>query len=132
MTRLDDLGYKPMKLIYLASPFSSPSKALQHRRYKAVTKAGAYLTKHTGAAFILPITQSYALVKAMPSLGGSFISWAEIDFTLLSKCDELWVLTIPGWRESLGVMSEIKFAMNNNIPMWYVNPKTHAISRNTK
>jgi len=43
--------------------------------------------------------------------------------TLLKKCDEVWVLTENGWKESQGTMVEIFVAMENGIPVVYGKDK---------
>lgn len=39
--------------------------------------------------------------------------------SLISKCDELWVLKIDGWEQSKGVSAEIEYAESLNIPIKY-------------
>lgn len=36
--------------------------------------------------------------------------WLHQDFAILSRCDELYVLMLPGWKESHGVNREIDYA----------------------
>jgi len=108
-----------MKLIYLASPYSDKDPKVQTSRYKLITKVAAYLTLNTGNCFFLPITQSYQLVKMIPALGGSFANWRDIDLYAISKSDEVWVVTMDGWKESVGVTAEIKFAIKSGIPVKY-------------
>lgn len=108
------------EFIYLASPYTHGDPNVQQERYEKITRIGARLTEKYGHAFFLPITQSHQLVEANPNLNGSFESWEEIDLTVLSRCDALWVVTLDGWRASRGVLAEIKFAEELNIPIKYI------------
>lgn len=113
-----------MKMIYLASPYSHKSRRVENKRFKEVTRVAAELISEYGHSFILPITQSYQLVKIKPELGGSFANWKKIDLHFVSKCDEVWVVTMDGWKESIGVQAEIEFAKKKGINIWFIDPKT--------
>jgi hypothetical protein len=39
---------------------------------------------------------------------------------LMSKCDELFVVTLDGWDTSTGVQEEIEMAKKFNIPISFV------------
>jgi hypothetical protein len=106
-----------MKTIYLASPFSHSDKKIEKKRYEDVTLIAALLTKRFGHAMFLPITQSYAMTKAVPSLKGDFNSWKDIDLHMVGKSDELWVVLLDGWSESIGVLAEIKEALMLHKPI---------------
>jgi hypothetical protein len=40
----------------------------------------------------------------------------------LARCDEVVVLTLAGWRESVGVQTEIRIAAELGKPVQYVAP----------
>jgi hypothetical protein len=67
---------------------------------------------------------SVATAPYMHKTTTSFKSWAKRDLTYLSKCDELWVVTMKGWKESIGVKAEINFAKEHNMPIKYIDPHT--------
>lgn len=110
-----------MKMIYLASPYSHKKTSVQNKRYRDITKVAAKLTKDTGLCFFLPITQSFQLVKVDPSLGGSFSAWRNIDLYAIKKSDEMWVVTMDGWLESIGVQAEIAYAKSLKKPVKYLD-----------
>lgn len=110
-----------MKLVYVASPFSSDSPWKEEHNFSLATKwIGRLQVENPDCALFAPITQSYTLKQFEPDLGTTFAFWANIDYTFLGKSDELWVLTMDGWKESIGVQAEIKFAEENNIPIKYL------------
>lgn len=120
-----------MKLIYLASPYSHKDRQIEKFRYKEITRIAAKLHKKYPYAFILPITQSHELKNWEPSLGGSFVKWRDRDLHFISKSDEVWVVLMEGWLESIGVQAEIEFAKECNIPVKHINPETLRFKKTT-
>ncbi len=106
------------KLIYIASPYSHPLDDVRIENYKIVSNFTADLVSKGNVAFS-PITYGHHLVdfKEMPT---DWEFWKNFCFSFLSKCDELIVLTMPGWKESKGVMEEIDFCVDNGIPITYI------------
>lgn len=110
-----------MRVIYLASPYSHPDKEVRQQRFEEACRVQAELLHLHGntCAFIGPIamTHSIAMLSELPT---DWQFWKRHDETLLSRCDELWVIMMEGWHSSVGVAAEIKFAYDNNIPVVYV------------
>lgn len=107
------------KLIYLACPYNDKSLEVREERYHAVTRVASILMQQ-GHFIFSPITHCHpmAISGNLPT-GWDF--WQEYDMLMISRCDELWVLTIPGWRESKGVTSEIQIALVLNKPIKYTD-----------
>lgn len=120
MTRKLD---SPIKLVYVASPFTYKNGTQEDRvrietqRYIDITYITAELVRKYGIAPIAPITMSYNFREAINDLGSEFHTWADIDYRYISACDEIWVVMMDGWLESIGVQSEIKFAVIAGIPV---------------
>jgi len=116
------------KLIYLATPYSHTNRIEENVRYSLVTRTAAVLfTK--GYHVFSPITHCHpikdqGIVLNLP-LDGGFKYWREYNLRMLVYCDELWVLTLPGWAESKGVQDEILFAHNSSKPILYLEPYTY-------
>ena len=130
---------KLTKMIYIASPYSCyhwcflVRWAIELYRYFKVTQVTGRLQDKFKYAFIGPITQSHETSKYMKSRCGRFESWALRDLTFISRCNEVWVVTMDGWKESVGVQEEIKFAKTIlGCKVKYVNPKTLKITRSPK
>ena len=82
-------------------------------------------------AFFLPITQSHRTRQLRPELlKSSFEFWKEKDFNALDKCDELWVVRMDGWLESIGVQQEIAYAKTLQIPVKYLDPEFNMVPHN--
>jgi len=45
--------------------------------------------------------------------------WYELDLGLLSRCDAMYVCPDPLTKDSTGVIEEIKFCTENDIPVFY-------------
>jgi hypothetical protein len=119
-----------MKMIYLASPYSHPDKAVEAFRYIVVTKIAAYLIAEHNVAMFLPITQSHTLKDHELRLKGTtFAAWRDIDLCAIDHCDEVWVVKMKGWKESVGVTAEIDHAKLTNKPIKYINAKTYMFTR---
>jgi len=112
-------------MVYLASPFTHKSQKVMDYREELVSIAAAELTALHRVALFLPITQSYRMCQLRPKLfGTTFLAWQDIDLAAIDNCDELWVLKIDGWKKSVGVIAEIKYATEGNIPVKYISSKT--------
>jgi hypothetical protein len=103
------------QLVYLGVPYAHLDERHRWDRLDLVNKAVAYLFNH-GYFVFLPI--SY---KEAGALGGDRKAWAEYDGRMLSCCDLLMVLTIPGWQESAGVKAEMNLAASSGKPVRFLN-----------
>lgn len=113
-----------MKFIYVASPFSHKYKKVMREREKEINRVAAELTYKYGYAMFLPITQSAPLERIIPALGGSFEKWKDIDLEMVKRADELWVVMMEGWDNSVGVTSEIEYAQYLGKPLYFIVPDT--------
>jgi hypothetical protein len=111
-------------MIYLASPYTHKDPDVAQRRYELVTKVAGWLMRpdcHLGRYVVFsPITHSHPVAEldAGPYFDWAF--WKYQDFELIRRCDEFWILRIPGWRESTGVTDELEFATNLGMNIEYV------------
>jgi hypothetical protein len=108
----DELGQTQMNLtkqmIYLASPHTHATSGIRVDRYLAALDCLDWMLRR-GYWVFSPIVHSHNL----PSNTGEKISWehwTEFDTETITRMDELWVLIMPGTKESKGVRAEIKIA----------------------
>lgn len=106
-------------MIYLASPYSHPDPAIRQARFDAACRAAATLIR-AGHAVISPVVQGHPL--AAFGLPTDWQFWETLDRQQLARCDEVVVLTLAGWRESVGVQTEIRIAAELGKPVQYVAP----------
>lgn len=94
-------------MIYLASPYSADDPAVRLHRYVAARDfTGAALKK--GYSVFSPIVYGHEFESDM---GYKFEPWAQLNDSMIEVCSEVWVLGIPGWRESLGICHELELAL---------------------
>lgn len=111
-------------MIYLASPYSSPSLTLMVSRYYRARK---FTTKQlqSGVAIFSPIVYGRQMEGEM---GKAAADWASFNNDMLPLCGEVWVLCLPGWMDSVGVAAEIKLAESLSIPVRYFEPDGEEIN----
>lgn len=120
-------------MVYLCSPYTNKSRHIMDYREEQVSITAARLTHKLGVTFFLPITQSARMSSLMPGLfGHTFATWKDIDLDAIDHSDEVWVLKLPGWRESIGVTAEINHAKKKGKPVKYINHKTSKITKGEK
>lgn len=104
---------------YLASVYSlNADEALRQDRYLYALK---WLAKFSleGIPVFSPVVHSHdcGIVHQLPC---TFDFWSKLDYAYMDACDELYVLQMKGYQQSVGVTSEIKYAMKKNIPITYI------------
>ena len=109
-----------MCLIYLASPYSHHDKQIQEWRFQAACQQAA-LMMQSGKLVFSPIAHTHPI--AAFGLPGDWAFWQAYDRAMLERCDELAVLQLDGWEESIGVQAEIAIAKELNLPVRFITPK---------
>ena len=108
------------KLIYVASPYSNPDRAVEEERNTAVARAMGYLMNaYRELSFFSPICHTHP-IAALCKLPGHWEYWQRYDEAMLSRCDEIWVLCLDGWKESKGVAAELKVSKEIGLPLWFL------------
>lgn len=92
--------------IYLISPYSHSDESVREERYDAAVDATAALIKRGNIVFS-PIVHCHPLALKH-SLPKDHVYWKKYDQAFIEWADVGYVLRIPGWKGSLGVMSDIK------------------------
>lgn len=105
-------------MIYLASAYSHPDHHVREWRFREACRAAAALLR-AGVTVFSPIAHSHPIAGFGVPTTWEF--WSRIDREFLARCDVLAVLTLPGWRESVGVQAEIQFARSLGLPVLYVD-----------
>jgi len=108
-------------MIYLASPYSHPSRSTRLRRFCAACEAAAYLLKRRKPVFS-PIVHAH-MIATNGGMATDWDTWREFDLHMLALADELYVLKLPGWETSKGVEAEMQAAIVQCIPITYLDPK---------
>jgi hypothetical protein len=91
-------------MIYLASPYTHPSKEVEANRARCAATVAAHLCS-LGFHVFSPIAYGHAL-RAFGPLPGNWEYWQIFDTYMVKACSTFAVLPINGWRESIGVGNE--------------------------
>jgi hypothetical protein len=105
-------------MIYLASPYSHPDPAVREKRFRDACRAATALLRN-GRAVFSPIAHSHPLVEHGLPTDWSFWEWQDREH--LARCDEVMVLMLDGWEESVGVREEIRIARELGKPVWFLD-----------
>lgn len=111
----------PLILVYLASPYTHPSEQVRHARFMAVTEQAACGWEQ-GYGVYSPITLTHEAGERF-GLPKDWEFWGALCRATLERHHELWVLCLPGWRESVGVQAEIALARELRLPIRYIVPE---------
>ena len=106
-------------MIYIASPYSHPDPAVREARFQAACHAAAELMRQ-GKIVFSPISHSHGIARY--GLPKDWAYWEACDRKHLEACDELVVLTLDGWQESVGVQAEIQIARQLGKPVSFLEP----------
>jgi len=104
-------------MVYLASPYSDPDPAVRERRFQQACAASANLMRR-GILLFSPIAHTHPI--ALYGLPKGWEFWEQYDREFLAACERMIVLTLPGWRHSVGVKAEILTMQAMGKPVEYM------------
>ena len=104
-------------MIYVASPYSSPILDAQASRFRKVRRFTIHLFNQ-GLVPFSPIVYAHEMAAA-GGLRTDAQSWLRFNSDILRRSEAMFVYCLPGWKESKGVMTEIKQAQAMFIPLTF-------------
>lgn len=107
-------------MIYIAAPFTSPDEFVMDRRYHQTQRYCVEMF-HDGYVVFSPVVHWYYPAK-WAGMRGNFAPFKNYCLSMLAKADEMLILMLPGWKDSIGVRAEIDFATEREIVTRYVKP----------
>jgi len=105
-------------LWYVASPYGKYEGGTD-KAYEDVCREMALLLD-AGVRVFGPIAHTHGLSKHMAPKPHKF--WMTIDRWVFDACDGLIIVKLPGWWESEGVMQELAWATQANMPVVKMDP----------
>ena len=117
---LDEFRKMDGPLTYLAAPLGHPEPSVRKARLEEVNRYCGYLTRQRLLVFS-PLSHGAALDA--DDISNS--AWYAIGLHFLARCDEMRVLALDGWDDSVGVGLEIRYARQLCIPVSLVDPITY-------
>lgn len=113
-----------MKRIYLACPYSHPDHTVRAKRAGMATYVAAHLIDSRLLVFS-PLTHGHAICNFLAGDAFSWEFWKAHCLSFLHKwADELYVLALPEWEQSVGVEAEISLARSMNLPVQFLEMET--------
>jgi hypothetical protein len=117
----------PDELIYIAAPYTakladgSEDKDTIANRIREMSLCMEKLMR-MGIKTCSPLLM-HLLRLHVSQLPGDWQYWGDYSEVMLKRCNRMIVLMIDGWQESTGVNAEYDIAMNEKIPLIYLDPK---------
>lgn len=112
--------------LYLASPYTSSDKELQHARFVKVSKLGMEMIKR-GLFISAPISQSVPM-SIHGNFGGTWTDWQAQDLAMLRRSSGIVIYNMEGTAESVGVRAEYEEAISLNLPVFWLEDPYNATS----
>lgn len=117
-------------MIYLASPYSHPDRAMRNLRYLRTRLALGHFMK-----MLLPIYSPIVHchhVAAETILPTTFEFWAAYNEHFMDRSEALWILQLEGWHTSNGVKHELNYWRNEKdalgVTIKAVDPETFDVT----
>ena len=110
---------------YLAAPLSSPDITLQAHRAFATSRVAGLMMDQDIVVYS-PLSHGWLLQQFNGERSHDW--WMEHCMPMLDRFSYLLILTLPGYRESKGVMMEIEHAKDTGIPIRWLAPSPALIA----
>jgi len=107
------------QLVYVAAPYSDLDPAVIAGRMAVFDATIASLLTEGRNFPISPLMNH--IIVGKHAIPGNWEFWQHYSRRLLARCDELCIITLPGWEESVGVQGEIEFARSLSLPISYTH-----------
>lgn len=104
-------------MIYLAIPYTHNLSSMEQARFSIANLVASHLMKE-GIHVYSPISHSHP-IRMEGGLPGTWEYWEKHCRKILSICDKVFVVCIPGWEDSHGVQEELKIAKELGLPIIY-------------
>jgi hypothetical protein len=112
----------PLGVIYLAAPYTHDDVYTREERFLLSCRACAFAMNVWGVNITSAIVFTHPLLTRYP-MPVEWEFWAKYDETIIDTSDEVWVLCIPGYTNSVGTNAEIKLAKAKGKRLRYMVPK---------
>jgi len=107
------------KIAYIGIPYSHNDPEVRERRFEiACDIAGDLINK--GEIIYSPISHAHSIAKKK-KLPVDWEYWEKNDRAFLEQCYRLYVVTIDGWKDSVGLQAEIKIAEELGLEIIYLD-----------
>jgi len=99
------------KRIYLAGPYTHEDPVVMQDRYEILTQITTNLVS-LGYLVFSPITNSHPINLRLKIVKFTWDIWRAYDLIMIAEwADEVWIVPMEGWQNSIGVTGESDFAI---------------------
>ena len=109
-------------LIYLAAPLGHPAPSIRQERFKSVNRYCGFLIRQRVLVF-----SPLSLGASLDEDAISNSAWYALGLQMLARCDELRILALEGWEDSVGVSLGTRYARQLSIPISVADPSTYEV-----
>ena len=105
---------------YMASPYNHDDPDVRQARFEAVCQVAASYLKQ-GLSLFSPIAHSHP-IEVEGFINGGIAApdasfWRDWDLPLMEACCGIITVTLPGWKDSVGVAGEEEFFRLSGLPV---------------
>ena len=119
---LDEFKRFDGPLIYLAAPLGHRNPSVRAGRFESANRYFGYLVRERNLVF-----SPLSLGSSLDATDFPNSVWYALGLQFLARCDEMRILALDGWEESVGVGLEIRYARQLRIPIYVVNSDTYEL-----
>jgi len=105
-------------MIYLAAPYTHPDPEIVNWRMENFCRVDAQLCLQ-GLITVSPLSKHF--LKDHTDIPLTWEFWKTYSEKLMEKCDALYVIIMPGWDVSEGVLAEIELAKKMSKEIKYLD-----------
>ena len=106
-------------MIYIAAPYSDSDQTVVDNRVKRVCEYSGGLLKN-GQSCVSALTVGVSILQHT-NLPTDFSFCKKLSFDLIDVCDEIHVLMLDGWDNSIGVDGEVNYGIKKGIKIKHIN-----------
>ena len=103
-------------LWYLAQPYTDPDEEVMEQRFIEACRVSACLFRN-GVLVFSPIAHTHP-IAVHGDLPKGFEFYERYDKAMIDRCSGVIVLQLPGWKDSVGVAAEIRYAKVRHRPVF--------------
>ena len=115
------------QLIYLASPYSKYPAGIERAFEDISAIAGKLLVK--GYKVYSPIAHTHPIATYAKLDAYDHSIWLPFDQAIMTACDAMIIAKMETWDKSYGIGEEIKFFSAVEKPIYWLDPETLEIAR---
>ena len=104
-------------IVYLAVPYSDPDPAVMAERFRQANIAAGEMMDE-GVFVLCPISHCHPIAVDYGT-PRHYKYWEAYNRALMQKCCRVVVLRADGWKDSIGVTAEIKYAKQLGLEVTY-------------